>query len=98
MSILLSQYTNFKIEVMMDKQKLTIEYARKALKSNSTNGFAYTSLAEAYALTSDDENFYINIEQALKLNFPVWEQLDEIKCEKYLKQERFKILINTYKK
>ncbi|NJL12749.1 MAG: hypothetical protein HC913_06995 [Microscillaceae bacterium] len=80
------------------KDSLAIQYAEKALKINSKNSFAYSTLAETYALMGDDENFYKNTELALKYGFPVWEQLDEIPYEKYANQERFLSLIRKYRR
>ncbi len=77
-------------------ENLAIQYAEKAIKANSKNSFAYSTLAETYALMGDDENFYKNAELALKYGFPVWEQLDEIPYEKYAVQERFIRLLKQY--
>ncbi len=77
---------------------LAIQYGEKAIKVNSKNSFAYSTLAETYALMGDDENFYKNAELALKYGYPVWEQVDDIPYEKYAHQERFINLIKRYKK
>lgn len=75
---------------------LAIEYAKRALKINQENGFAYVTLAEAYAIMTKDEEFYDNLEQALRLGFPFWETLDEPCFERYKAEERLQFLLGKY--
>lgn len=81
----------------MKKNNLAIEYAQKALKVNKKNGFAYCTLAEAYGLMGNEELFYQNVELAMQYGFPVWEQIDEPPYERYIKQERFRKLLQKYR-
>jgi tetratricopeptide (TPR) repeat protein len=75
---------------------LAIEYAKRAIKINQENGFAYATLAEAYAVLTKDEEFYDNFEEALRLGFPFWETLDEPCFEKYKSEERLQFLLGKY--
>jgi hypothetical protein len=81
----------------MKTNSLAIEYAQRALKLNSKNGFAYCTLAEAYA-SFDEENFYKNIELAMKFGYPVWEHHDDPAYDRFVKQDRFVKLMKKYKK
>ncbi len=82
---------------LVKSRNLAIGYARRALKVNQNNGFAYCTMAEAYAMMGQDEEFYQHAESALKLEFPVWEYLDEFLFERYIQQERFRNLIRKYR-
>lgn len=84
--------------IPMNSFNLAIEYAKRALMLDNKNSFAYCTLAEAYAAKQDDEGFYQNIELALQYGFPVWEQLDEVVYDKYVKQPRFQTMMVKYKK
>ena len=80
----------------MEKNNLAIEYARKALKINRKNAFAYSTLAETYGKMGRDEEFFENIELALKHGFPVWDQVDEIPYIRYANEDRFQKLLSLY--
>ena len=80
----------------MEKNNLAIEYARKALKINRKNAFAYSTLAETYGKMGRDEEFFENMELALKHGFPVWDQVDEIPYIRYADEDRFQKLLSLY--
>lgn len=82
----------------MDKINLALEYAQKAIKENSENGFAYSTLAENYAKTGDNENFYKYTEKALENGYPAWEVMDVPPYDRYASQERFRKLIKKYRR
>ncbi|MDX2303814.1 MAG: hypothetical protein NW226_13495 [Microscillaceae bacterium] len=80
----------------METNNLAIEYALKALKINKKNAFAYSTLADTYGRMGKEEEFFQNVEMALKYGFPVWDQIDEIPYIRYANHERFQNLLLRY--
>jgi MinD-like ATPase involved in chromosome partitioning or flagellar assembly/Flp pilus assembly protein TadD len=75
-----------------------IKFVYKALELDSENIQALTTLAEIYAETDRIDDFYINFENALKIDSNYIEEniYDEEIYSKFLGEERFVNLLNKY--
>lgn len=82
------------------KYDLAFKNAYKAIELNPRGGYAYTTLAEIYSDKGNKNEFYKNIELALifKPDIDVEDFLSDEAYIPYLKEEKFKKLLEKYKK
>ncbi len=90
---------------IIGKYDLALNYVYRSIELNPAFAIAYTTLAEIKSKLNQDEEFYINLETALRLNsgFGNEQKIDpEIFSEdsiykKYYTQDRFKRIMEKYK-
>ena len=92
-------YNNFAVIYRRKEDfELAEKYIKMSLKEDPENANSYGTLALIYADLNDTENFYKNLEIALKKGCPVWFYLDDVSFNKFRSDERFTKLIELYKK
>lgn len=77
---------------------LAFKNVYKSIELNPQYGYAYSTLAEIYADNENENEFYRNTELALIFKADVEDFLSDDSYKPYLKQERFKKLLEKYDK
>jgi len=72
--------------------------ARKAIALNPEYCDSYVSLAQAQAKLGDVEDFYRNVETALRKRCEVWDYTQQIGLSDFRNQPRFKKLLAQFRK
>ena len=75
---------------------MALKYAQRALEIDSTYALAYSTLAELAAIISNNEEFYQNLDLALKYGFEVWDYIEYDPYSRYKEEAKFLELIEKY--
>jgi len=88
-----------RLETRKNKQDLAYALVLKAIEADSLNSESYAILTELNGLTGKPEGFYLNLEKALKLGYPVDDLSDKDEPYKtFAKEERYQRLKQKYTK
>ncbi|MCX6180423.1 MAG: tetratricopeptide repeat protein [Bacteroidetes bacterium] len=86
--------------VVLKNPMQALEIVEKGILVDNTDKDIYTTKAEAYSLLNDDDNFYKNMELALKKGLSNYEYIVEDEYhlyKKYKTQKRFQDMLAKYK-
>ena len=72
------------------------QFVRQAIAIDTNQSYPYTTLAEIYGLTEEDELFYQSLEKALAKGHNLRSLLDYEPYSSYVTQNRFKALLDRY--